>query len=68
MPEMTPDQATFLLDIFAGTIKQQSLVTRNVNAAIPADQRDYKADEYSKCSTIYDEGHDSAIAKQAAGG
>ena len=50
MREITSEQAMFLLGIFAGTIKQESVATRNVIAAIPADKGDYKPDEYSKCS------------------
>ena len=50
MQEMTTEQATFLLGIFARTIKQESVATKNVIAAIPADKGDYKPDEYSKCS------------------
>lgn len=50
MREMTAEQATFLLGIFAGTIKQESVATKNVIAAIPVDRGDYKPDEYSKCS------------------
>ena len=50
MPGMTADQAAFLLGIFASTIKQESVATKNVIAAIPADKGDYKPDEYSKCS------------------
>jgi uncharacterized damage-inducible protein DinB len=50
MADMTADQATFLLGIFIGTIKQESVATKNVIAAIPADKGDYKPDECSKCS------------------
>jgi len=50
MVEMTGDQATFLLGIFMGTLKQESRATRDVIAAIPEDQGDYKPDECSKCS------------------
>src|SRR5579859_3376101 len=50
MAEMTADQATFLLGIFMGTLKQESVATKNVIAAIPADKGDYKPDDCSKCS------------------
>ena len=50
MAEMTGEQAAFLLGIFMGTLKQESVATKNVIAAIPADKGDYKPDEYSKCS------------------
>src|SRR5215467_5526782 len=50
MAEMTGDQATFLLGIFMGTLKQESVATKNVIAAIPADKGNYKPDDFSKCS------------------
>ena len=50
MAGMTEDQATFLLGIFVGTLKQESSATKNVIAAIPMDKGDYKPDECSKCS------------------
>lgn len=50
MREITADQATFLLGIFMGTLKQESIATKNVIAAIPADKADYKPDDCSKCS------------------
>ncbi|MBS1841040.1 MAG: DinB family protein [Acidobacteria bacterium] len=50
MSTMSGDQATFLLGIFMGTIKQESVATKNVIAAIPADKGDYKPDDYSKTS------------------
>ncbi|HJZ64614.1 MAG TPA: DinB family protein [Candidatus Acidoferrum sp.] len=50
MVEMTGDQATFLLGIFMGTLKQESVATKNVIAAVPADKGDYKPDDCSKCS------------------
>jgi uncharacterized damage-inducible protein DinB len=50
MADMTADQATFLLGLLMGTIKQESIATKNVIAAIPADKGEYKPDEYSKCS------------------
>ncbi|HWZ96455.1 MAG TPA: DinB family protein [Candidatus Dormibacteraeota bacterium] len=50
MSNMTADQATFLLGILMGTLKQESVATKNVIAAIPADKGDYKPDECSKCS------------------
>ena len=50
MRELTADQATFLLGIFMGTLKQESVATKNVIAAIPADKGDYKPDDCSKCS------------------
>ena len=50
MPEMTAEQATFLLGVFSDTIKRESVATKNVIAAVPPDKGDYKPDEYSKCS------------------
>ncbi len=50
MSEITGDQARFLLGIFADTIKLESVATRNVIAAIPANKGEYKPDECSKCS------------------
>jgi uncharacterized damage-inducible protein DinB len=50
MVEMTADQAKFLLGIFMGTLKQESVATKNVIAAIPSDKGNYKPDEFSKCS------------------
>jgi uncharacterized damage-inducible protein DinB len=50
MAQMTADQATFLLGIFMGTLSKESVATKNVIAAIPADKGDYKPDDYSKCS------------------
>jgi len=50
MPDMTAEQATFLLGVFADTTKRECVATRNVIAAVPADKGDYKPDEYSKCS------------------
>src|SRR5262249_61980036 len=50
MARITGEQATFLLGIFMGTIKQESVATKNVIAAIPADKGNYKPDECSKCS------------------
>jgi uncharacterized damage-inducible protein DinB len=50
MAQMTADQATFLLGILMGTIKQESIATKNVIAAIPSDKGDFKPDEHSKCS------------------
>ena len=50
MREITGEQATFLLGIFADTIRRESVATRNVIAAIPADKGEYKPDECSKCS------------------
>ncbi len=48
MAQMTADQATFLLGIFVGTLSKESVATKNVIAAIPADKGDYKPDESFK--------------------
>jgi uncharacterized damage-inducible protein DinB len=51
MAGMTADQAMFLLHgVFLDSIKRESLATKNVIAAIPADKGQYKPDDYSKCA------------------
>ena len=50
MTQMTPEQASFLLGIFMGTLKQESRATKAVIAAIPEDKGDYRPDDCSKCS------------------
>src|SRR5215475_6946488 len=50
MAEMARDQATVLLGICMGSIKQANIRPKNVIAAIPEDKGDYKPDECSKCS------------------
>src|SRR5262245_13570133 len=51
MPRMTADQAMFLLNgVFLDAIKRESVATKNVIAAIPADKGEYKPDEFSKCA------------------
>lgn len=51
MPGMTADQAMFLLNgVFLDSIKRESVATKNVIAAIPADKGEYKPDEHSKCA------------------
>lgn len=51
MPNMTPDQAVFLLHgVYLDSIKRESVATRNVIAAVPEEKGQYKPDECSKCA------------------
>jgi uncharacterized damage-inducible protein DinB len=41
---MTADQAKFLLDVYLGTLKNESRTTKNVLQAVPPNKVDYKPD------------------------
>lgn len=49
MSEMTPDQAVFLLqDVYLGSLKNESRITKNVLEAVPADKCEHRPDPISK--------------------
>src|SRR5713101_6010699 len=49
MAEMTGEQARFLLqDLYMGTLKVESRVTKKILEAVPADRADYRPDPVSK--------------------
>ena len=49
MPEMTAEQATFFLQgMYLGALKNESKLTKNILAAVPADRADYRPDAVSK--------------------
>jgi uncharacterized damage-inducible protein DinB len=45
---MTPDQATFLLNTYLGTMKHESRITKSVLLAVPGDRLDYRPDPHAK--------------------
>ena len=49
MAEITAEQALFLLNgVYVGAIKRESVATKAVIEAVPADKAEYKPDPYSK--------------------
>ena len=49
MKEMTADNATFLLHgVYMPALKNETKLTKNVIAAVPADKSDHRPDPYSK--------------------
>jgi uncharacterized damage-inducible protein DinB len=49
MKEMTPENATFLLHgVYLPTLKNESKLTRQILAAVPADKSDHRPDPISK--------------------
>lgn len=49
MSTMTPDQAVFLLqDVYLGSLKNESRITKKVLEAVPADKCDHRPDPVSK--------------------
>lgn len=49
MQEMTREQAVFLLqNIYLGTLKNESRLTKKIIEAVPADKCEYRPDEVSK--------------------
>lgn len=49
MSEMTPDQAVFLLqDVYLGSLKNESRITKKVLEAVPADKCEHRPDPISK--------------------
>jgi uncharacterized damage-inducible protein DinB len=48
MQEMTPEQATFLLHNYLGTLKHESRITKSVLQAVPGDRLDYRPDPFAK--------------------
>jgi len=49
MSEMTAEQAVFLLnDVYLGTLKNESGITKKILAAVPADKGEYKPDPNSR--------------------
>jgi uncharacterized damage-inducible protein DinB len=49
MSEMTAEQAGFLLqDVYMGTLKNESRITKKILAAVPADKGAYKPDPNSR--------------------
>src|SRR5256885_14848722 len=48
MAGITAEQAIFLNGICMDSVKRESVATKNVIAAVPADRTDYKPDECSK--------------------
>jgi uncharacterized damage-inducible protein DinB len=48
MQEMTPEQVTFLLHNYLGTLKHESRITKSVLQAVPADRLDYRPDPFAK--------------------
>jgi uncharacterized damage-inducible protein DinB len=47
-PQLTPDQAKFLLAVALPTIKKEQAVTKQVIEAIPLDKGDYRPDNIAK--------------------
>ena len=47
-PQLTPDQARFILDTALPTLKSEHETTRRVIEAIPLDKGDYRPDAISK--------------------
>src|SRR4249920_279610 len=47
-PQITPDQARFILDAALPTLKSEHQTTRRVIEAIPLDKGDYRPDAVSK--------------------
>src|SRR5580693_1460450 len=49
MKEMTADNATFLLhSVYLPALKNETKLTKNVIAAVPADKSDHRPDPFSK--------------------
>ena len=49
MPEMTAEQAAFFLQgMYLGALKNESRLTKNILAAVPADKSDFRPDPVSK--------------------
>src|SRR5258706_5361471 len=48
MAGITAEQALFVNGMYMAAVKQESVATKNVIAAVPADKTDYKPDECSK--------------------
>jgi uncharacterized damage-inducible protein DinB len=48
MPEMTSEQAAFLLQTYLPRLKNESRITKRVLAAVPPDRADYRPDPVSK--------------------
>jgi uncharacterized damage-inducible protein DinB len=48
MPEMTSEQAAFLLQTYLPRLKNESRITKSVLAAVPPDRADYRPDPVSK--------------------
>jgi uncharacterized damage-inducible protein DinB len=47
-PQLTPDQAKFLLDMALPTIKREQVTTRTIIEAIPLDKGDYRPDNVAR--------------------
>jgi uncharacterized damage-inducible protein DinB len=47
-PQLTPDQAKFLLNMALPTIKREQVTTRTIIEAIPLDKGDYRPDNIAK--------------------
>ena len=47
MQEMTAEQASFLLQSYLGTLKNEARITTQVLAAVPADKAEYRPDPVS---------------------